>query len=122
MKPLTTFAAAAVLMTGGAAAAQTEQSQSQVQTGGSQYSTQNNGTTFQSQYQVNSSNGAAQGSGVGNSQAQADYGASSSIRSAPAYPPGSLQTQEQRLGTSSSQTSTTRAPRTDRPNPSARPM
>lgn len=68
----------------------------------SQTSRQNNGSTYQTSYQVNASNGAGQGQGTGSSQAQADYNASAAIRQAPAYPQGSQQTQSQSLNYGSS--------------------
>jgi hypothetical protein len=88
----------------------------------SQYSTQNNGSTYQSQYQVNGANGAGQGSGSGGSQAQADYNASAALRSAPRYPQGSVQTQQQQMGAWPPQSSTTTAPVTPAPKGTARPM
>lgn len=107
-------ASAAIALLAGSAAGWAQPTQSQ-------YSTQNNGSTYQSQYQVNGANGAGQGSGTGNNQAQADYNASASIRQAPASPRGSVQTQSQSLGTWPSQSSTTTPPRSTRPS-TVRPM
>lgn len=112
----------AVLLIAGSGAAAAQMTQEQSQTSGRQYQTQTNGSTYQSQYQVNGSTGAGQGQGIGSSQAQADYGASSSLRGASAYPQGSLQTQQQSLGTWPSQTSTTQPPQTNATSGSARPM
>ncbi len=96
----------ALLTFAGSAAAQQTQTQSQTggkqtqtqsQTGGKQTQTQNNGTIYQSQYQVNDVKGAAQGSGTGLNQAEADYNASASTRKATPEPQGSKQTQKQTL-------------------------
>ena len=93
---LSLIATFGLLTAAGTAIAQS--GQSQTQNGGSQYSTQNNGSTHQSLYQTNGRNGAGQGAGTGNNRAQADYNASAAIRSAPVYPQGSTQTQTQESG------------------------
>lgn len=88
-------------------------SQTQSQTSGSQYSTQNDSLTYQSSYQVNHPSGAAQGQGVGVSQAQSDYNASSAIRDSTGSPYGSYQEQSQTISSGvGGQQQSTRPPNT----------